>query len=57
MVDGASAELAIELLGSKAPEVLYGVGPQVEYVVPGEGVSLLNHHHLTPQQRQLDGRP
>ena len=57
MVDGAGAELAVELLGSEPPEVVYGEGPEVEHVVPGEGVSLLDHHHLAAQQRQLDGRP
>lgn len=49
MVDGASAELAVELFGSKSPEVMNGVGPEVEHVIPGEGVSLLNHHHFTAQ--------
>lgn len=49
VVDGASAELAVELFGSKSPEVMNGVGPEVEYVIPGEGVSLLNHHHFTAQ--------
>ena len=57
MVDGAGAELPVELLGSEAPEVVDGVGPEVEHVVPGEGVPLLDHHHLTAQQGQLDGRP
>ncbi len=47
VVDGASAELAVELLGTKAPEVVNGEGPEVEHIVPGEGVSLLDHHHLT----------
>ncbi len=55
MVDGAGTELSIELLGSQAPEVMYGEGPQVEHIVPREGVSLLNHHHLTAQQSQLNG--
>lgn len=57
MVDGAGAELAVELLGTESPEVVDGVGPEVEHVVSGEGVSLLDHHHLTAQQGQLDGRP
>lgn len=57
MVDGAGAELAVELLGSEAPQVVYGEGPEVEHIVPGEGVSFLDHHHLTAQQGQFDGRP
>lgn len=57
VVDGAGAELAVELLGPKPPEVVDGEGPEVEHVVPGEGVSLLDHHHLTAQQGQLDGCP
>lgn len=57
VVDGASTELAVELLGSEAPQVVNGEGPEVEHVVPGEGVSLLDHHHLTAQQGQLDGCP
>lgn len=34
-----------------------GEGPEMEDVVPGESVPLLDHHHLTAQQGQLDGRP
>lgn len=30
-------------------------GPEMEHVVSGEGVSLLNHHSLAAQQGQLDG--
>lgn len=56
MVDGAGTELAVELLGSEAPEVVDGEGPEVEHVVPGEGVSLLDHDHLAAQQGQFDGR-
>jgi hypothetical protein len=29
----------------------------VEHVVPGESISLLQQHHLGPQEAQLDGRP
>lgn len=57
VIDGAGAELAVELLGSEGAEVVDGEGPQVEHVVPGEGVPLLDHHHLAAEQRQLDGRP
>lgn len=56
MVDGAGAELPVELLGPQTSEVLDGEGPEVQDVVPGEGVSLLQQHHLGPQQSQLDGR-
>lgn len=52
-----SAEAPVELLGSEAAEVIDGVGPQVQHVVPGEGLSLLQHHHLGPQQGQLHGCP
>ena len=57
MVEGPGAEFAIEVLGSQGPEVVDGVGPEVEHVVPGEGVPLLDHHHLAAQQCQLDGGP
>ena len=57
MIDGAGAELPVELLGPQAPEVLDGEGPEVEHVVPGEGVSLLQQHHFGPEEAQLDGRP
>lgn len=57
VVQRAGAEFAIELLGSELSEVVNGEGPQVENVVPGERVSLLQHHHLSPQQGQLDGSP
>lgn len=57
VVDGAGTELSVELLGPESPEVVNGVGPKVEHIVPGEGVSFFNHHHLAAQQSQLDGRP
>ena len=56
MIDSASAELPIELLGPQAPEVLDGEGPEMEHVVPGEDVSLLQQHYLGPQEAQLYGR-
>lgn len=55
VVDGAGAELAVELLGAEAAEVVYGERPEVEHVVAGEGVPLLDHDHLAAQQGQLDG--
>lgn len=57
MVDGTSTELAVEFLGPESPEVMNCVGPQMEHVVPGEGVPLFNHHHLAAQQTQLNGCP
>jgi hypothetical protein len=57
MVDGSGAELSIELFGPEASEVLDGEGPQVQHVVPGEGIPLLQQHHLGAQEAQLDGRP
>lgn len=56
VVDGTSAELSIELLGPESPEVMNGVGPEVEHIVPGESVPLLDHHHFAAEQGQLDGR-
>lgn len=55
MIDSTSTELSIELLGSKAPEVVDGEGPKVQHVVSGEGVPLLQEHHSGPQKSQLDG--
>lgn len=55
MIDSTGAELSIELLGSEAPEVLDGEGPEVQHVVPGEGISLLQQHHLGTEERELDG--
>lgn len=57
VVYGAGTELAVELFGSKAPEVMDGEGPEVQHIVPGEGVPLLDHHDLTAQQGQFNGRP
>lgn len=57
VVYGSGAELAVELLGPQAPEVVDGIGPEVQHVVAGERVSLLDHHHLGSEQSQLDGRP
>lgn len=55
MVNGAGAELSIELFGAEAAQVVYGERPQMEHVVAREGVPLLDHHHLAAQQGQLDG--
>ncbi len=55
MIDSTSTELSIELLCSEAPEVLDGEGPEVQHIVPGEGVSLLQKNHFGPHESQLDG--
>lgn len=55
MVDGSGTEFAIKFLGPEASQVVNGVGPKVQHVVPGEGVSFLNHHHFGAHQSELDG--
>ena len=55
MIDSTSTELPMELLGPEAPEVLDGEGPEVQHIVPGEGISLLQQHHFGAQESQLDG--
>ena len=48
MVDGAGTEFPMELLGPEAPEVLDSVGPEVENIVAGEGIPLLQQDHFGP---------
>lgn len=55
MINSTGTELPIELLGPEAPEVLNGEGPEVQHIVPGEGISLLQQYHFGPQESQLDG--
>lgn len=55
VVERAGTELAVELLGSEASEVMDGKGPKMQHIVPGESVSLLNHHNLAAQQGELNG--
>lgn len=57
VVDGASAELPIELLGPEASQVVNGKWPQVQHIVPGEGLSLFQQHHPEAQEPQLHRRP
>lgn len=57
MIQRAGAESAVELLGGEPTQVADGVGPQVEDIVPGERLSLLDHHNLSPEQGQFDGCP
>lgn len=55
VVNGSSTKFAIKLFGAEASQVMNGVGPEVQYVVPGEGVPLLDHHHPGAHQSELDG--
>lgn len=55
VVNGSSTKFAIKLFGAEASQVMNGVGPKVQNVVPGEGVPLLDHHHLGAHQSELDG--
>lgn len=48
VVDGAGTELPIELLGSQAPQVMDSERPEVQHIVPGEGVPLLHYDYLGP---------
>ena len=57
MVYGPGAELAIKLFGPEAPQVMNGVRPKVQHIVPREGVSLLDDHHFGTQQSKLNGCP
>lgn len=57
MVDGSSTEFAVELLGPEAPEVMDGERPEVEHIVPGEGISLLQQHHSSSHEAQLHRCP
>ena len=57
VVDGACAELSVEFFGSKASEVMDSEGPEVQHIIPGKGVSFLNHHYFAAQEGQLDGCP
>lgn len=55
MVDGASTEFPIELLGPQAPQVMDSEGPEVQDIVPGEGVPLLHHNHFGSQVGKFNG--
>lgn len=41
MIDSTGTELSIEFFGPEAPEVLDGEGPEMQHIIPGEGISLL----------------
>lgn len=55
MVDGSSTKLAVELLGSKTPQILNGVRPKMEHIVSGECIPLLQQNHLGSKEAQLYG--
>lgn len=55
MVDGPCTEFAVELFGTKAPQVMDGEWPQMQNIISGKGVPLLYHHHLGSQEGQVDG--
>lgn len=57
MIQSPRAKFAVELLGSQPTQVIDGVRPEVQHVIPGERVPLLQYHHLSPQQSQLYGCP
>lgn len=55
MVDGASTEFPVKLLGPQAPKVMDSERPEVQHIVPGEGVPLLHHNHLGSQVGEFNG--
>lgn len=57
VVYGPGAEFAVKLFGPEASQVMNGVGPQVQHVVPREGVSFLDHYYFGTHQSKLNGRP
>ena len=57
MIHGSGAELWVEHLYAEELEVLNDKRPEVEDVVPGEVVSLLDHDGAPAQQLRLDRSP
>lgn len=57
MVDGSGTEFSIELFGPQSPQVMNGIGPKMEHIVPGKRVPLFNHHHFSTQQGKFNGSP
>lgn len=55
MINSTRTELSIELFGTEAPEVLDCKGPEMQHVVPWEGISLFQQNHLGPKESQFDG--
>lgn len=55
MVDGASTEFPVKLLGPQAPKVMDSERPEVQHIVPGEGIPLLHYNHLGSQVGEFNG--
>lgn len=49
MVDSSGTELAIELFGTQTSKIMYGEGPEMQDIVAGKGISLLNDDNLGSQ--------
>lgn len=49
VVNGSSTELAVEFLGTQTSKIMYGEGPEMQDVVSGKGISLLNNDNLGSQ--------
>lgn len=56
MVYGAGTEFSMELFCAEAPQILNGERPQVEDIVAGERVSLLQQDHLGSQKGKFYSR-
>jgi hypothetical protein len=56
VIDGARAELSVELFRPEAAEVVNVEGPEVEDVVAGEAVAFLDDDDARAKQLGLDGR-
>lgn len=54
VIQGASAETAIEFLGSKCPQVLDSERPKVQHIVSGKDLSFLYHHHVCSKESQFN---
>lgn len=55
VIDGSGTEFPMKFLGAETSQVCDGERPQVQDVVPGEGVPLLHHHHLGPEEAEFYG--
>ena len=57
VVDGAGAELAVELFGPHTSEVMDVVRPQMEDIVSGKAIPLFDHHHFGSEKLRFYGCP
>lgn len=57
VVQRASAEAPIELLGAQRPQVVDGEGPEVQHIVPRESVPLLHDNNFGSQEGKFYGSP